>query len=164
MPTKSQSKRLKDAEKARKSGCIVKKGRNEEKGPATLGKMIAEGYEHYAKIKVEKDLLSLVNDKISLEIMSKYLEGTGTCNVLFEGVKSSVAVSEKLEITDPEKLKKVLGDRFADLVKVKKSYAPYDRLVDIIEKQEHEDIDAIMDCVKYGDKKARVTYSLAPKA
>jgi hypothetical protein len=137
----------------------LKMGKEEWDGPPALGKLARDGYD----LKQEMDRVKTKLDEINAKIfdgVSDQLGDAGTIHVLSEGVCASVALREKVDISDPEALEAALGERFPDLVKVKVSYAPEKKLVEIALDPSDPLAESVRGALTVKTAKPSVTYSM----
>jgi hypothetical protein len=83
--------------------------------------------------------------------------GAGTSLIVRGVCRASISEREAVRITDAERLKAVLGERFTDLVKVEVAYKPEQRLIDMACDGDEPLQPAIGACLTVG-KSASVTW------
>lgn len=88
-------------------------------------RLVMKGWE----VKKQLDSLKKQLDEIHQQLIEAH--GTG-CALVVTGIcRASLAARESVKIVDAERLKAVLGFRFADLVKTEVSYKPEEKLIEM---------------------------------
>jgi len=124
-----------------------------------IGEKMLKAYEIRNNIEMMKQRLDMLNadmiDAVS-DIMND--EDAGSCRIECAGIECRIVMRESILISDHEKLKAVLGDRFEDLVRIKVSYVPEPKLRRLALGSLDPMSDDIMECLEVKDAKATVTY------
>ena len=123
-----------------------------------LGELITKGYEIRNKIDMLKQQLDETNAAIieaTADVMAD--ADSGSCRVEYFGTECRVQFRESVVISDHQKLKLILGDRFEDLVKVRIAYSPERKLTAMALSDDDRNED-IRGCLEVKEVKATVSY------
>lgn len=88
-------------------------------------RLVMQGWQ----IKKQIEELKAALDEINAQLIEAH--GHGASLIVHGVCRASIAEREAVKIKDAERLKAVLGDRFADLVKTEVSYNPEARLIEM---------------------------------
>jgi len=166
MPTEAQkvekAKRGKQTKKETPT-IILKTGRDERDIPDVNGLRhhveaggIAEGdFKEAAAAK--KACQAAVKSIVEAE---GYLADIATVHFIAAEYRATVrANDDKPAVSDPERLKEILGQRFDDLVTTKTTYTPEPKLLAIAEDEDDPLSAAVLKCLRTGGRKISVKFS-----
>ena len=134
MVTRAQSLEYKSADidyGVKPAKCVIKVGKSETPGTKALARLVNDGLDLKRNLDLIKQSLDAINAQIADAVADHFGDDLGTVHVLAGYIDCAITKKDSVQITDGEALQKVLGKRFYDLVRVKMSYAPERRLVDI---------------------------------
>ena len=94
----------------------------QRRASAGLSGLVMEGWALHTQIADLSEQLDAIKSKLLALMDDETLEIKGVCRAV-------AATTERVSIADAVELKSVLGNRFADLVKVEHQYRPEPRLV-----------------------------------
>lgn len=96
-----------------------------------LAGLIREGFDLYSYYRQVKEELGLVKKQIAEKAKLFTEDGTIRFALPDEGLECKVTFVTEFQISDVEKMRALLGERFEDLVEVKVVYKPSRKLIEL---------------------------------
>jgi hypothetical protein len=144
-------------QKKKNGKCEIKIGRATIKGTPKLAEYVAQGRMIKRQMDAMREKLAALNNEIAAAVRTK-MDGMGTAHVLVDDIDCKVVFKDKVVIADAMKLAEVLGPRFNDLVKVKESFNPEQRLIDIAVDADDPVSKGVQACLEIKEANPSVSY------
>jgi len=142
---------------------MIKMGKEKFPGRPELREMVLQGYDLKQAMDNAKAKMELLHEKI-LEYIKDYFKDyqTGTINVLTSGVKLTASLKQNFNVLNPESVKELLGERYADLMVEKISYRLSPKLKEMLVDADDQTGMALREFFNIKDAKAGMKYEMIP--
>lgn len=123
--------------------------------PGVIGEKLLKAYETKNRIRTLQERLDQLNKELAAEVEEAMeMHQTASCRIRYQGIECQVRQRDTVIIADHQKLKKILGDDFEHLVRIRISYEPERKLRELAGSDKK-----ILNCLDIKEAKPTLTYN-----